>query len=89
MDPIDRDLLNSAINNPQNIRFEDACKLACQMGWNLERIKGSHHIFHHPKAPLIREQYPQPLNLQRRDDGKAKTYQIRQMLEMAKEMGII
>ena len=30
-----------------------------------------------------------PLNLQEGKDGKAKSYQVRQMIQMATEMGII
>ncbi len=86
---IDQDLLRAAVENPEGITFEDACKLARQMGWIEERTKGSHVIFRHPKAYLIRTAYPRPLNLQRGNSGKAKAYPVLQMLEMAREMGII
>ncbi len=59
------------------------------IGWQEVRIRGSHHIFHHPQALKIRDRYPQPLNLQEGKDGKTKTYQVRQMIEMATAMGII
>jgi len=87
--PIDPKTLEAAINNPGDIRFDDAIKLALQMGWILKRVKGSHHVFHHPKGQLIRDKFPQPLNFQRRKDGKAIAYQVREMLEMAREMRII
>lgn len=83
---VDEQLLAQARRNPAGISFTDA--LAQQLGWQEVRIRGSHHIFHHPLAPKIKERY-QPLNLQEGKNGKAKSYQIRQMLEMATAMGII
>jgi hypothetical protein len=87
--PVDQKLLEQATNNPANIWFEDAVKLAEQMGWIEAGGSGSHRVFRHPKAALIRGLFPRPLNLQRGKDGKAKAYQVRQLLEMAREMGII
>lgn len=87
--PIDQKLLEQAISNPANIWFEDALKLAEQMGWREVGGSGSHRVFRHPKATPIKGRFPRPLNLQRGKDGKAKAYQIRQLLEMAREMGII
>lgn len=86
---VDEQLLAQARRNPAGISFTDALALAQQLGWQEVRIRGSHHIFHHPLAPKIKERYPQPLNLQEGKNGKAKSYQIRQMLEMATAMGII
>jgi hypothetical protein len=63
--------------------------LAQQLGWRAGRIQESHHIFHHPLAPTIKDQYPQPLNLQEGKDGKAKAYQVRQMIHMATAVGLI
>ena len=87
--PVDEKLLEQAISNPANIWFEDALKLAEQMGWREVGGSGSHRVFRHPKEVLIKGRFPRPLNLQRGKDGKAKAYQIRQLLEMAREMGII
>jgi len=87
--PIDQKLLEQALNNPANVWFEDALKLAEQMGWREVGGSGSHRVFRHPKATLVKQQFPRPLNLQRGRGGKAKAYQVRQLLEMAREMGII
>ncbi len=38
---------------------------------------------------MVREQFPRPLNLQKGRDGKAKAYQVKQMLQMAEALGII
>jgi hypothetical protein len=86
---IDRELLNKARRNPSDLRFEDALKLARQLGFDTPRVRGSHHVMTHPKGAMVRGVYPRPLNLQKRGDGKAKAYEIRQMLQMAEAMGII
>lgn len=86
---IDENLLAKAKNNPEDLWFDDAVRLAKQLGWVESRKRGSHVIFYHPKGQLLRGNYPKPLNLQRGKNGKAKSYQIRQMLEMAKELGIV
>jgi hypothetical protein len=86
---IDQALVARARRNPAGLSFEDALMLARQLGFQHIHTQGSHFIFHHPLAPQIRNQFPQPLNLQRGKDGKAKSYQIRQLLQMAEAMGII
>ena len=86
---IDRELLNKARRNPTDLRFEEVLKLASQLGFAKPRIRGSHHVMTHPKGTMVRDVYPRPLNLQKRSDGKAKAYEIRQMLQMAEAMGII
>lgn len=55
----------------KNIRFNDMRKLLLDLGFN-ERIKGSHHIFYHNDVIEI-------INLQPLPDGKAKSYQVKQV----------
>jgi len=86
---VDEKLLAKARQNPLDLTFEEAVSLAKQLGWEEQRTRGSHKVFHHPLAPKIRDLYPRPLNLQRGKDGKAKSYQVRQMIQMAVAMGII
>jgi hypothetical protein len=87
---IDEKLLKRAQTNPADLRFEEAQQLASQMGWILGRRKGgSHRVYHHPEAAKMKGNFPQPLNLQEGKNGKAKAYQVKQMLQMAIEMGII
>lgn len=86
---VDQKLLELARSNPAGMRYEDACKLAEQLEWTPRGGKGSHIVFQHPKGTLIRNLYPQPLNLQKGRDGKAKAYQVQQMLRMAEAMGIL
>jgi predicted RNA binding protein YcfA (HicA-like mRNA interferase family) len=56
-----------------NVRFEDACRLALALGFELDRVRGSHHMFRHPKGG-------HRLNFQERG-GDAKVYQLRQLLD--------
>jgi hypothetical protein len=86
---VDEQLLARARRTPGGLAFAEAVTLAKQVGWQEVRIRGSHHIFHHPLAQTIRDHYPQPLNLQEGKDGKAKAYQVRQMIDMAIAMGVI
>ena len=69
------------LNGSRNVRFDDLVKLAMAFGFELKRIRGSHHILVHPSAKL-------PLNLQPGKDGKAKPYQVRQFLDIIEEYGL-
>lgn len=86
---LDRKLLEKARRNPAGLRFDEALRLARQLGVSEPRIRGSHHVMTHPIAERVREIFPRPLNLQRAPDGAAKGYQVRQMLQIAEALGII
>ncbi len=59
----------------KNIDFDDLCAFAQQVGFS-KRTGGKHGtIFYKDGIPDI-------LNLQPRADGKAKTYQVRQVREI-------
>jgi hypothetical protein len=58
----------------RNVRFAALVDLAEGFGFRLDRVRGSHHILHHP---VIRRS----LNLQEHS-GQAKPYQVRQFLEL-------
>ena len=58
----------------RNIRFEEVCALLRTLGFQ-ERVRGSHHIF-------TREGAAEILNLQPRDGGLAKPYQVRQVRDV-------
>ena len=60
-----------------NVRFANFCKLVEDFGFELRRVKGSHHIYVHP---LVRDQ----LNIQPLD-GDAKPVQIAQFLKVLEE----
>ena len=72
-----RKLIEKALIAPQNLRFAELCTLAELFGYRLDRVHGSHHIFVHSRAS-------RPLNLQN-FAGKAKPYQVRQLLRDVEE----
>lgn len=66
--------------NYANVRFADFVSLAERFGFELERVAGSHHIFHHAVARVR-------LNIQpvKRD---ATPYQLRQFLQLIERYGL-
>ena len=54
-----------------NISFAELCQLLLHVGF-AERIRGSHHIF-------TKDGIEEILNLQPKNDGKAKSYQVKQV----------
>lgn len=64
-------LLDAARGNPAAVRYSALLHLVHAVGYTLARQSGSHQIFTAPGLPLI--------NLQR-EAGKAKPYQVRQVL---------
>ncbi|MCK4546222.1 MAG: type II toxin-antitoxin system HicA family toxin [Candidatus Eisenbacteria sp.] len=74
-------LISRALRDPGGLRFAEGCALAKQLGFELVRTRGSHSIFK-------REGYDRLLNLQN-VNGVAKAYQVRQILDAARELGLI
>ncbi len=62
-------------NNPQDVRFDDACKVAGWLGFSAAGGKGSH-------AAFSRSGEPTGLNFQRLKDGKIPRYQAVQLIAM-------
>lgn len=69
-----RKLLQKLISGSRNIRFSEAVACAEMFEFRLARINGSHHIYVHPNVSEL-------LNLQN-VKGKAKPYQIKQLLDL-------
>ena len=67
------DILKAARLNPRDVRFSDLVRLLRALGFEHRRTSGSHHIYKAPGLPLI--------NLQE-VGGKAKPYQVRQVLSL-------
>lgn len=61
-------------NNPQDVRFDEICKLAEAFGFRYKGGKGSHKVY-------SRKGIPEILNFQN-IKGKAKPYQVRQFLKI-------
>lgn len=57
-----------------NVAFGDMRGLVEDLGFELRRVSGSHHIFVHPDVPEL-------INLQE-TRGQAKPYQVRQLLRL-------
>lgn len=70
-----RKLLLKLLSGSKNVRFSEAVAIAEAFGFRLDRVNGSHHIFVHPEIPEL-------LNLQDLK-GKAKPYQVKQLLQLA------
>ncbi len=69
-------LLQKARRSPQNLRFDELCRLAECYGWVLIRQSGSHRLYENVRlAPEDRRM----MNFQS-DNGKAKPYQVKQLL---------
>lgn len=60
--------------NPRNIKFDDLIGWLKDNGFMLDRISGSHHVFIHPDIGT-------PINLQKKKDGTAKAYQVKQAIK--------
>lgn len=75
-----RKLLQKLISGSKNVRFSEAVTCAESFGFHLDKISGSHHIYIHPDVPEL-------LNLQN-VKGKAKPYQIRQLLEIVERYNL-
>lgn len=67
-------LLNAIRNNPKDVRFDDACKVAGWLGFDRKGGKGSHRAFQRPGEATA-------LNFQNHK-GKIPVYQARQLIAM-------
>jgi hypothetical protein len=63
-----------------NMRFDDVLRLAYALGFELARVSGSHHILRHPSVHEL-------LNLQS-VDGRAKPYQVRQLMQLVERYSL-
>jgi hypothetical protein len=68
-------LIQKIRNNPKDVRFQDACKVAEAIGFAAKGGKGDHNSFSRTGEPVL-------LNFQKRGGGKIKPYQARQLIEM-------
>ena len=73
-------LLQRLLINQKNVKFSDAVSCAEAFGFRLDRINGGHHIFVHDEIPEL-------VNLQN-VKGKAKSYQIKQLLQLVEKYNL-
>ncbi len=67
-------LIEAIRNNPKDVRFGDACKVAEELGFNHSGGQGSHRAFSRKGEPIA-------LNFQNKD-GKIPKYQADQLILM-------
>jgi len=72
-------MLQAIRNNPAGVRFNDACKAAEKIGFRLRGQSGSHRTYARSGEPVL-------LNFQNAK-GKAKPYQVRQLIDMMDKYG--
>jgi hypothetical protein len=68
-------LIQKIRNNPKDVRFDDACKVAEAIGFIGKGGRGSHNSFSRTGERV-------GLNFQKREGGKIKPYQAKQLIEM-------
>ena len=73
-----RKLLEKLLAGSYDLSFREFLSLLEGFGFVADRIRGSHHVFVHPKTREL-------LSVQPRKDGKAKPYQLRQFLKLVEE----
>ena len=61
--------------NPGNVKFQDFVSWLEENGFKLDRVSGSHHLFVHPIIET-------PINAQKKKDGTAKAYQVKQAIKI-------
>jgi len=72
------DITQQMARNPKGIRFNDLCKV-CDYYFGEARLKSGHHIYKTPWQGNPR------INIQN-DKGKAKAYQVRQVLKAIEQL---
>jgi hypothetical protein len=72
------ELLEKAINNPRGLRFSELRRLCGCIGMIEDRTGGSHFIYKLERPFFL-------LSIQRMKDGKAKPYQVRQLIDFIQE----
>jgi predicted RNA binding protein YcfA (HicA-like mRNA interferase family) len=73
-------LLRRLARSPHNVHFADFVDLIEGFGFELIRVRGTHHLFAHPPVPRL-------VNLQDMG-GEAKPYQIRQFLKVVERYNL-
>jgi predicted RNA binding protein YcfA (HicA-like mRNA interferase family) len=74
-------LLARAVASPAGLRFGELQRFCELAGMELVRKKGSHYIYRCSEPPH------RLLSIQEGRDGKAKPYQVRQLLDIIEECG--
>ncbi len=65
----------------KNIRFHDLVQLLQELGFRLQRSRGSHRVYVHPQIPRVLSLQP--------DRGEAKPYQVIQVLRLLEAYNLL
>ena len=77
-----RRTLAKARNNPAGLRFSEFESLVEAFGFRFVRQTGSHRFFGRPDGPVT-------LNIQPDHNGRAKAYQVRDLLKHVERFGLV
>jgi len=75
-----KELYDKIKGSPRNTKYSDLCKLAKMVGYIYDRHNGDHEIYKHPEYTMMNFQ-----NVK----GKAKPYQIKQLLDIISENNLL
>jgi predicted RNA binding protein YcfA (HicA-like mRNA interferase family) len=75
-----RKILEKLLAGSLNVSFSEFCKLIEAFGFQLSRVRGSHHIYVHAGVSEL-------VNVQN-VGGHAKPYQVRQFLKLVEEYNL-
>ena len=71
-------LFRKILSGSKNIRFAEFTAVIEAFGFALDRIRGSHHVYSHPKVP-------QAISVQSDNNGQAKPYQLKQFTKLVEK----
>lgn len=75
------ELFDRARNTPKGLRFSELQKLCRCAGMSLDRTKASHFIYKSNNPSYM-------LSIQKLSDGKAKPYQVRQLIDFIENQNL-
>lgn len=76
-----RKILIKVLSGSKNVRFGELQILLEALGFTLDRISGSHHIYAH-------QDLPQPISIQPDKNQQAKVYQLRQLVKLIEQYNL-
>ena len=74
-------LIETARVSPGSLRFRELCALCRHFGMKLRKTKGSHRVYKREDPPRF------TLSVQD-NDGLAKPYQVKQLLDKVRELSL-
>jgi predicted RNA binding protein YcfA (HicA-like mRNA interferase family) len=72
--------LSKTLAGSRNVSFDEFRLLVESFGFRLSRVRGSHHVFTHPKVKEL-------VNLQN-VKGQVKPYQVKQVMELVERYSL-